>query len=319
MRVLPSVNRFLFNGPPRMASLLDGQNTAQATVGAPGTYQLVVTDGQNGCMSNEQVDVDFSGLEINDLSLIFSGPSCPGDKDGQLQITAVSGGTGPYLYALNDGNFRAGTQFTNLSSGTYELKVMDATGCETDTTFTLEEPEGIHVDLGPDLSVSRGQEVRLVAETNVKDPQSVNWMPSELATQQDTLIQVLQLDRTSTFRVIVTNENACTGEDEIRITVNNDLPVYLANAFSPNGDGENDVFYIQANSAITEVESFLIFDRWGDKIFERNNFSPNDPSFGWDGKHNGQLLSQAVFVYVAVVKLASGETEQVAGEVVLVR
>ena len=95
--------------------------------------------------------------------------------------------------------------------------------------------------------------------------------------------------------------------------------VYIPNAFSPNGDGINDEIMIFANPGVELVEEFLIFDRWGELVFENTNFLPNDADQGWDGKLKGEKMSPAVFTWFAKVRYLDGEKQMFKGDVVLVR
>ena len=67
--------------------------------------------------------------------------------------------------------------------------------------------------------------------------------------------------------------------------------IFMPNAFTPNGDGKNDVFRIPSG-ALIDLEEFSIFNRWGEVLF-----STRDRVTGWDGKYKGELQS-GVFVYV---------------------
>jgi hypothetical protein len=70
---------------------------------------------------------------------------------------------------------------------------------------------------------------------------------------------------------------------------------------------------------IEKVDNFQIFDRWGSMVFTDKDFQPNDPSHGWDGRHKGQLLVPAVFVYYAEIRLIDGRVLLYKGDVTLVR
>jgi gliding motility-associated-like protein len=76
--------------------------------------------------------------------------------------------------------------------------------------------------------------------------------------------------------------------------------VFIPNAFSPDGDGVNDVFYVMG-TGVKIVKSFMIFNRWGELLFQKENFVPNNPSFGWDGTIRGQKSPPDVFVYICNV------------------
>ena len=104
------------------------------------------------------------------------------------------------------------------------------------------------------------------------------------------------------------------------LTVNTTKEVYIPNAFSPNEDGYNELFMIYGNTAqIEQVNTFQIYDRWGELVFLAKNFMPNDPAFGWDGRFNNKKLNPAVFVYFAEIEFIDGNTIMFEGDVTLVK
>lgn len=94
---------------------------------------------------------------------------------------------------------------------------------------------------------------------------------------------------------------------------------FIPNVFSPNQDGINDVFYIQANAEVTDINTMRIFDRWGNIVFEKFNFKPDDPSQGWDGTFHDKLMNPDVFTYWVEYKTKYDTVKTVAGDVTLVK
>ncbi len=88
--------------------------------------------------------------------------------------------------------------------------------------------------------------------------------------------------------------------------------VFVANVFSPNGDGFND-FLFARGKAIDEIH-FTIFDRWGEKVFETTNVN-----IGWDGTYKGEQLNTAVFVYIVQGKFKNGDPINKKGNFTLLR
>lgn len=88
--------------------------------------------------------------------------------------------------------------------------------------------------------------------------------------------------------------------------------VFVANVFSPNGDGNNDVLHI-LGKGITEIE-FIIYNRWGEKVFETT-----DIATGWDGTYKGSAMNIGVFVYYIKGKLKDGKEITKKGNVTLLR
>ena len=92
----------------------------------------------------------------------------------------------------------------------------------------------------------------------------------------------------------------------------------MPNTFSPNGDGNNDVFYPRGQGLFT-IKTFRIFNRWGEIVFERANFLPNDATGGWDGRYKGQAASQDVYVYTIDVVCENKVLMHYKGNIALIR
>jgi len=146
---------------------------------------------------------------------------------------------------------------------------------------------------------------------------SVSWTTYDSLGCDDCLEQDITPLFTTGYEVFLMNENGCMTEDDVIVYVNNKRRVYIPNAFSPDGDGNNDVFMIYGGIGVEEVENFQIFNRWGDLVFEKNNFQPNDTSMGWDGFFNGEKMNPGVFVFVAEVRYVNGEKEVLKGDLFL--
>ena len=121
------------------------------------------------------------------------------------------------------------------------------------------------------------------------------------------------------YNLFIKNEDNCTAEDQIIVRVKKERLVYIPSGFAPDGDPQNSVFMIYAGRGVVEVKKFLVFDRWGESVFEGFNFQPNDPGFGWDGTLKGEKMNPAVFVYMAEIEFADGSTELYKGDVTLWR
>ena len=94
--------------------------------------------------------------------------------------------------------------------------------------------------------------------------------------------------------------------------------VNIPNAFTPNGDGKNDVFYILGSQDILLVSDFAIYDRYGEKVFGVKGAPANNPAFGWDGKVNGKTGASDTYVYAATILFRDGSKEQFKGTITLI-
>ncbi len=95
--------------------------------------------------------------------------------------------------------------------------------------------------------------------------------------------------------------------------------IYFPNTFSPNGDGINDFFVINAGEDLTAINDFRIFDRWGNQVFQQTSLLPNNLSNGWDGRFDGQNTIEGVYLYTANLLMEDGIERSVSGMVTLVR
>jgi gliding motility-associated-like protein len=293
----------------------------QQTVAMPGNYQLIVQNAVNGCADTAQVWVAENPNTLAGAEVSAVNPICYEDENGQIQVLSVTGGTGPYLYSLNGSPLSMQPQYTGLGSGNYELVIQDVEGCEYETMVLLEEGSLPQLQLGEDQEIRLGDEVFLNALTNLRDGEwtSIEWAPQDSAACDQCLSWIDQPERTIQYFATITDTAGCTATDNLLVRVIRDYQVYIPNAFTPNGDGSNDFFLIFAGSDVVEIENFEIYSRWGEQVFQMQEFPPNDPRYGWNGVFRGQPMNIGHFTYFAQIRFVDGEVRLFKGGVNLVR
>ena len=228
------------------------------------------------------------------------------------------------MYSINGKPFSNSNQFQFLADGTYKLSIQDAAGCEYDTLITLQQPQKFTVDAGKDTIINWG-EVYTLGINSISDPgklKSLIWTPALDSFCVNCPNPKFQLFDAQLFTVTATDTAGCVATDKILVLVKKERLVYIPNTFSPNGDGNNDYFGILVGKGIEEVSKFEVYDRWGTKLFEKDNFMPGpntDSQNGWDGTHRGKKMNSGVFVYWALVKFQDGESILYKGDVTLQR
>jgi gliding motility-associated-like protein len=113
------------------------------------------------------------------------------------------------------------------------------------------------------------------------------------------------------YRLWVTDTDGCEAYMDVTVLVA--LPLEMPNAFTPNGDGHNDIYRIPPGVQMS-LEEFDIFDRWGVRVF-----STRDISTGWDGTYHGVAEASATYVYMIRGKSSAGAPINLKGTVILVR
>lgn len=300
-------------------NIVSGANTPQPSINQPGTYLLTVTNTVNGCTDTDHVTITRD--EPIATPELFQ-PPCYGDK-GAIAFSHITGGTPPYIYSIDGGQtFDTYPIFTQLEPNIYHLVVQDANGCEYEHNATIIQPTPLDLIVQPYVQIKLGESYQINTQVTlpIEEITSINWFPSEYLSCDDCLNPLASPTTTTLYKITVTTEEGCEESAPILIVVNKEASVYVPNAFSPNGDGVNDIFMIYADPAsVVKIKSFKIFSRWGEAVFQYYNFEPNNPAFGWDGTYRNQIMKPAVFAWFAEVEFVDGRTELFEGDVTLMR
>ncbi|MCB0641555.1 MAG: gliding motility-associated C-terminal domain-containing protein, partial [Phaeodactylibacter sp.] len=140
------------------------------------------------------------------------------------------------------------------------------------------------------------------------DLREINWFATSPLSCTDCPTTSALPFQDMTYHVSVLDVNGCPAETAGQILVDQGCAVYVPNAFSPNGDGINDRFYIMGKNGELKIERFQIFNRWGAKVFEGCAGCPiMDPDYGWDGRYNGQIADQGVYVFYVELSFLGDE------------
>lgn len=298
-------------------------NIAFTEVEQADTYTLMVTDPSNGCSSTDEVTVT-SQITTPTASVEVRQVTCNQTRNGGIRVTSVANGEEPFEYSLNGAPFTSKNEFNSLAAGIYELVIRDQNGCDTTLQVELAQPEALDVELqaanlGDPATVIQGDSIvlNILASKPEGSIISIVWGPDTIGCSTCLSTVVRPMEQT-TYSIKVTDENGCTATDDLLVFVQQLQRVFVPTAFSPNGDGVNDLFYISAAQEVQKIKAMHIANRWGTVVFSRENFFPNDPTQGWDGLFKGQPIQTGVYVYVAELEMANGETVIVSGDVTLV-
>jgi gliding motility-associated-like protein len=299
------------------------------SVSMPGTYQLAVTNTQTGCAATAQVAV-LQNVDLPEATLLVKDVTCFGDGDGAIYVESVSGGKSPYLFSINGGPYTSQQQFTNLSPGEYLIAIEDANGCGIEIPAQIIEPDELTAVIITDLPqmdngdylLEWGDELKLHLESSYPyaELDTIVWTPSDWIVCEDIFCSSVTAAplQAALFQVSVA-WGPCEASAQLRVLVRKTRGVYVPNVFSPNKDGQNDIFYIQAGEMVSSIRTFQVFDRWGEHLFHAENFPPNSPRYGWDGNFHDSPLDPGVYIWFAEVEYVDGLVELIKGTVSLVR
>jgi gliding motility-associated-like protein len=146
-----------------------------------------------------------------------------------------------------------------------------------------------------------------------------SWSPPDGLSCTDCPVPTANPVKTTIYTVNVTDSNTCTASAQITVDVRCQAENYFVpNTFSPNGDGANDIFYPRGRG-VASVQSMRVYNRWGQMIFSRRNFTANDPSKGWDGSIGSSPALPDVYVYVVEFVCENSQVVTLKGNVTLIR
>ncbi len=285
-----------------------------------GTYQVTVTDAFN-CTITDSVTITQPDAPLSS-TVVTEDVTCFGDFDGRITVTSV-GGTPNYLYQLEDNNQTTNNVFVGLNAGNYLVRIQDALGCRDSVTASISQLPAIEIDAGNDALIDFPSDYQInTTVTNGTAPFVYVWTPVDTFLScsdcPNPLVQALNQDKF--YTVLVTDADGCTAEDALWIRVKKLREVFVANAFTPNGDNVNDWLFVQGSTQVAKVRSFRIFDRWGEMVHEVADVDVNDAlTGGWDGTFNGKPMNPGTFAWSAEIEFIDGEVKIYTGDALLIR
>ena len=191
------------------------------------------------------------------------------------------------------------------------MVLLDPHGCQDtlDVLVTIEPPFTMNL-LNNDTTIFLGESVQLRVEGTVP---FLFWTPTDyLGFSQSNDPVSTPLEDITYVVTGVSLYHGCPKIDSVHIHVIMQ-DVFVPNAFSPNGDGVNDIFRVTTRKMIN-VQDFIIMNRWGNEVF-----STNDISKGWDGKYKGKDQDLGVYYYMMHVSYPNGRTQFLKGDLTLIR
>jgi gliding motility-associated-like protein len=246
-----------------------------------------------GCSSNDTVIVDVKQR--------FTMLNSPGDticRGGSVRLFA--NGANSYVWSPSTGLSSSSSSnplATPATTTTYRVIGTDNRACFTDTGFATVHVYPIPtIEAGQDKTINVGQSVTLTPTVSA-DVSKVIWSPIQTIINSNGNSITVKPKETTTYTAEVRNDGGCKARDNVTVyVICNGANIFIPNTFTPNGDGVNDIFYPRG-TGLFRIKTLRIFSRWGEVMYEKNDFFPNDAGAGWNGTFKGKTLTPDVYVY----------------------
>ena len=265
-----SGNGLIITGPPGMYSYLwnTGDTTRDLAVTSPGIYWLTAANECFDYSDTVEVTEDFPlSIELgNDTTL------CEGEEH-LLRISV----TGNPDITWSDGS--KGTELTVTTSGIYYVEAINACGSFRDTVEIL-----FDAYLNPD-------QVDMVVCRDDSMAVDLTYFDQDFVWSDGSTDKLRYFSEEGVYSIFISNQCGTFTKDYVVEISNCDCPFFIANAFTPNGDGLNDRFAVTHSCDLTDFK-LQIFSRWGKMVYEGT-----DDLEGWDGYYQGTLAEPGVYTY----------------------
>ncbi|MGV6862331.1 MAG: DUF7948 domain-containing protein [Putridiphycobacter sp.] len=278
------------------------------------TYYVHASNGWPLCDLSDSVVVTF----LDDAIMLMPDTLiCKGDTVN-LYANYSSGGATTFDWLPNENiinenqNFAQGlpdqSQYFYLNANINGCPYYDSVWIQVDYL----NPDSVYAIATPD-AVAEGGQVTLEAFPNNAD--GYLWLPEISVDSPNSQTTTATVNENQDF-VVMVNKGACTVPATVSVKslefVCGDVYIFIPNAFSPNQDNANDKVFVRGQNI--EEMTFMIFDRWGELVFETQ-----DQSIGWDGTYKGEPLDPDVYVYHLKVICVDGQENLIKGNITLLK
>ena len=292
-----------------------GCATCQITSASPteATNYIVMGTDANGCKNTDTTHV---AVKTQTNSTAGSGGEICVDSSIQLHVSGAQRYEWTPASTLDD------------PTSADPIATPDVTTVYTVLAYEgscLPDSHSVRVVVHPLPTVNAGSDETIVAGNSVNlnasgtDISTYAWSPDQTLSCNTCSSPIASPYGTTTYTVTVATDFGCKAKDDVTIFVLCDEgQLFIPNTFSPNGDGDNDVFYPRG-IGLRSIRSFRVYNRWGELVYERQGIQLNDAVTAWDGTYKGNKLSPDVFVYVLEGVCEGGEIMTWKGDISLVR
>jgi gliding motility-associated-like protein len=279
---------------------LSGQSVNPITNLSPSTYIVIVKD-QSNCEKLDTFIINTTDPIV--VSSQVQSVSCAGLNDGSATLN-VSGGAGSFIINWLPGNLQGVSQ-QNLNAGSYTVTITDADNCSWDSVFVITEPNAMNVNYNIILPQCGNSGSISFSVSGGNAPYQYFNNGSLITTSSLTSLQ------DGDYLIEIKDQQNCSVDSLIKLFQTDSVSsIIVPNVFTPNGDKINDLWEFK-HYCISQINVEL-YNRWGNLITSYDGLQKV-----FDGKLNGNILSQGVYFYKINVKHVSGKEESIIGYVTL--
>lgn len=273
---------------------------------AAGTYTVITRNPVSLCTASQPVTVAFT----NNLTMgtVAGGAICRGASF----TPAVTGNAATYSWTPTSGVSNPAIANPSLSPQTTTTYTVTGTlgSCTLQRSLTVTVNQPATVNAGADAIILAGDVYQMQGTATAG---SYVWTPSSNLSSATLLNPTANPPVTTTYTLTVTSPQGCVSSDNMLLTV---VPYCIKpmEAFTPNGDGINDLWLITNGTGCLTSAKAQVFNRYGAKVFESDDYKNN-----WNGTYKGKPLPDGTYYYIISFVLINGKTQYLKGNLTILR
>lgn len=277
-----------------------------------GSYTIRTKDAQ-GCIVAKPVTLGFTNNLV--VSSVPSVTICNGQSATLTTTSSSPAATYSWSPAAGLSSSTVLSPVANPTESTLYTLTATLGSCTQTTQVQVNVSAGITVSAGPDITLVTEEKGSLFG--TVSGPvTSILWTPATALNAPNALNTVVGPFTTAgtyTYTLSVQNALGCTANDQVVVTV---VPycIKVKNAFTPNGDGNNDLWQVYDDYGCLKNVTVHVFNRYGNKVYETRDYRNN-----WDGRYGGKSLPDGTYYAVIDFTLVTGRVVQIKTDLTILR
>jgi gliding motility-associated-like protein len=250
------------------------------------TFTVYVSNAATGeCVDTAMGTVHISLFDYSNMTALpLDTTVCPGDTI----LVRAYGGT-QYLWSPNENIADINVPFTDVWPSRemgYKVLIQNDSNCKIERTVLIHFYPSVNIDAGNDQDIKIGESTTLDARAMG----TLLWTPAGIVNPSNARNPTVNPDKTTTYYLTVISVEGCVSYDSVTVHVTDAI---LPNAFSPNGDGLNDIFKLVPKDERVHLKDFSVYNRFGQKVFFTREVTE-----GWDGRFYGKVADLGTYLFL---------------------
>ena len=277
--------------------------------------QLIAT---NGAICYDTASVTVPIVETPTFTVIQT-PNCTNEQGAMVSVETEETN---FVTLFGADYEEEGNYYQQVPPGVYLVEVMSNNGCVAEEELIVTPTQELFIQLEQNhFSIDMGEEAQLKVISNLSGVSYV-WSPTADLNNPSIPNPIARPFVSTFYAVAVTDGKGCVKYDTayVEVNINREDNIFIPNTFTPNNDGPNDIFRIRSlNPGLANINSFEIFDRFGEKVYEAYDCEPETATCGWDGSFRYQKAEMGLYIWMAELEFVDGVTLRRRGGVTLLR